>query len=236
MDSAQAAGPLVDVGALTHVYRPTTAAPVMAVRELYLQLMPGERMALTGRSGSGKTTVLNILAGLLVPTRGRVRVGPYDLLRLTRHERDEFRRTAVGYVWQQPEDGLWPDLTALENVLMPTAGAESARDRQEHALRLLDELRLTGLGHLRPAQLTGADRRRLAVAVALANRPALLLADDPTAELDERTGDELLGDLAAHARRLGVAVVVAAHAQDALRHVDRVVQLPGEEAILGSGV
>jgi ABC-type lipoprotein export system ATPase subunit len=209
----------------------------MAVRELYLQLMPGERMALTGPSGSGKTTVLNILAGLIVPSRGRVRVGPYDLLRLTRHERDEFRRTAIGYVWQQPEDGLWPDLTALGNVLMPASGTPgSPGDHQEHALRLLDELRLTGLGHLRPAQLTGADRRRLALAVALANRPAVLLADDPTAELDERTGDELLADLAAQASRLGTAVVVAVHAQNALRHVDRVVQLPGEEAILGSGV
>ena len=217
---------LVDLVGLTHVYRPGRPDQVVALRDLHLHVAAGEQVALVGPSGSGKTTLMGILAGLQRPGGGRARVGGRDLGRLGGRERDDYRRELVGYVWQAAERGLWPGLNALENVEAPMldrpAAPEERRARAERLLRTL------GLGHRlrhRPAELAAADRQRLAVAVALANEPALLLADEPADELDRRTAQDLLGELGALLREHGTTAVMASRDAGLGRFVDRTVEL-----------
>jgi putative ABC transport system ATP-binding protein len=220
--------PLVEVHGLTCGHRLGRPDEVIALWDVELELMPGERLALVGFGGSGKTTLLRVLAGLDEPAAGRVLVGGLDLARSTASERDRYRRRLVGYVAQQPGSGLWPSLTAAENVLAPMLVAGVRREeRRERAGELLAALRLDGRPQLRPAQLAGGEKLRLALAVALANRPALLLVDEPAGELDAGTARAVLHDLEAPLRRLGVAAVIASRSQGLAEHVDRVAWLSG---------
>jgi ABC-type lipoprotein export system ATPase subunit len=218
------AGPtaLVSVGDLAHTYG-TNGDRVVALRRVDLQLAPGERVAVMGRSGSGKTTLLNVLAGLERPSSGRVVIDGHDLGRLDRRRREAYRRSVTGYVWQQPEDGLMPGLTVLENVLVPALGARRPGPEQTAgALGLLDAMRIGHRLHDRPRELSAPEVQRLAVAVALANEPRLLLADELTARLDWEAARELLGDLAALLSRLGAGAVLVTHDPRVARYVDRV--------------
>jgi ABC-type lipoprotein export system ATPase subunit len=220
--SRHEAATLLRVSGLTHSYRSSGEA-VLALRRVDLELAAGERAAFMGRSGSGKTTLLNVLAGLETPSGGRVEIAGHDLGRLGRRDRESYRRTVVGYVWQQPEDGLLPGLTALENVLVPALGGQrSSPEQPAFALRLLDAMRLGERLHDPPGRLTPLETQRLAVAVALANRPRLLLADELTARLDWTAARELLGDLVALLGQLGTAAVVVTHDPRVARYVDRV--------------
>ena len=217
---------LVSVRRLTHVYK-TRAAELVALNDLNLQLADGERIAVVGPSGSGKTTLLNIIAALDVPSRGTVHVAGRDLATLSERERDDYRQRQVGYAYQRVELGVWSHLTVFENVLLPMFGVlRSERERQERAAELLEavglEQRITRL----PAQLGYGERRRLALAVSLANHPRLLLADEVTAGLDDEAADRLLGDLNALLRTLGTSAIIVAHGRHLPRHVDRIVPLP----------
>jgi ABC-type lipoprotein export system ATPase subunit len=213
---------LVAAGGLTHTYG-LDGDGVLALRRVDLELAPGERVALMGRSGSGKTTLLNLMAGLETPSGGRLVIAGHDLGRMGGRDRDAYRRRVVGYVWQQPEDGLLPGLTALENVLVPVIGGR--RSTPQHvavAVRLLDALRLRDRLYDRPDRLSPLEIERLALAVALANGPQLLLADELTARLDWTVARELLGDLAALLGQLGTAAIVVTHDPRVARYVDRV--------------
>jgi putative ABC transport system ATP-binding protein len=213
---------LVRVSGLTHTYG-TGGDRVVALRHVDLALAPGERVAIMGRSGSGKTTLLNVLAGLETPTGGRVEIAGRDLALATRREREAHRRSVTGYVWQRPEDGLLPGLTSLENVLAPMLGAGGRRwERLDRALRLLDTVRLGDRRHIPAARLSPEETERLAVAVALANRPRLLLADELTASLDWTAAVDLLGDLVAALAEIEAAAVVVTHDPRVARYVDRV--------------
>ncbi len=152
------------------------------------EVMDGAQILLRGVSGSGKTTLLNILAGLLTPTHGEVHLGDQSLYALGEAARDRFRTTRVGYVFQAHH--LLPMLSAQENVEMPMAfaGERSSRARGQRARQLLDQLGLADFARNRPSQLSTGQRLRVAVARALANRPQLLLADEPTAALDPSAG------------------------------------------------
>ncbi|HXM55468.1 MAG TPA: ATP-binding cassette domain-containing protein [Candidatus Dormibacteraeota bacterium] len=217
---------LVNVRRLTHVYR-TPREELVALSDLNFQLVEPERVAIVGPSGSGKTTLLNILAGLETPPRGAVLVGGRDLATLTERERDEYRRTRVGYAMQRVELGVWSQLTVLENVLLPMLGVvPSERERRDRAGELLEAVGLGERTQRMPAQLGYGERRRLALAVALGNHPRLLLADEVTAGLDDEAGDRLLSDLSALLRRLGASAVIVAHGRHLPDHVDRIVPLP----------
>jgi ABC-type lipoprotein export system ATPase subunit len=216
---------LVSVSGLAHAYG-AAGERVVALRRVDMELAAGERVAVMGRSGSGKTTLLNVLAALETPSRGRVAIGGHDLARLDRRRRDTYRRDVVGYVWQQPEDGLLPGLTVLENVLVPIIGSRHARQEDVAvAGRLLDAMRLGERAGDRPARLSAIETQRLAIAVALANRPQLLLADELTARLDWGVARELLGDLAALLGQLGAGAILVTHDPRVARYVDRVLLL-----------
>jgi ABC-type lipoprotein export system ATPase subunit len=218
-------GALVDVEGLVHIYR-TDELEVVALQGLDLQVREREMIAIVGRSGSGKTTLMNVLAGVEAPSAGRAQVAGHDLARMTGAERETYRRDVVGYVWQRSQVNLWPELTALENVQVPMLAERlGVRERVERAADLLEALGLEQSRRRRPAQLTGAGQQRLALAVALANEPKLLLADEPTAELDGAAARSLLADLAAVVRHAGAAVVMVTHDHQVERYVDRVIQI-----------
>ena len=216
---------LVDVEGLVHIYR-TDDLEVVALQGLDLRVAEREMIAIVGRSGSGKTTLMNVLAGVEAPSAGRVQVAGHDLARMTGAERESYRRDVVGYVWQRSQVNLWPELDAHENVQVPMlAERRPAREREARAADLLAALGLEGRRRRRPRQLTGAEQQRLALAVALANGPRLLLADEPTAELDGAAARSLLADLAAVVRHAGAAVVMVTHDHQVERYVDRVIQI-----------
>ena len=197
---------------------------VVALRGLDLRVQRGEMMAIVGASGSGKSTLLNILAGLDQPSAGRITVGSRDLLTMTDDDLVDYRRREVGFVWQQTGRNLIPYLTAEENVTVPMAlDGRSARAARDRARMLLEQVGLTEERRRRPTELSGGQQQRVAIAVALANNPPLLLADEPTGELDSATADEVFDVLTRLNRDTGVTVVIVTHDREITRRVDRVV-------------
>ena len=215
--------PLVECEGLVHIYK-TEELEVVALQGLDLTVEAGEMVAIAGRSGSGKTTLMNLLAGVEPPTAGAASVDGHDLARMDAGERDRYRRQVVGYVLQHSLANLVQDLTVMQNVQVPMLGGR-ARRRGARARALLEKLGLGRQARLKPAQLTGAEAQRLALAVALANEPRLLLADEPTAELDGANAKQLLDDLTRVLRELGTAAIMVTHDQQLERHVDRVIQI-----------
>ena len=199
---------------------------VVALRGLDLAVDAGEVVAIVGASGSGKSTLLNILAGYDSPSAGGVVVGGKDLLRMSAREVEEYRRVDVGFIWQQTSRNLFPYLSTLENVTLPmmltnTPGAE----RKERAEELLN---LVGLGHRlehTPEKLSGGEQQRVAIAVALANRPPLLLADEPTGELDDATAAEILDLFGTVNEEMGATILIVTHDPDIAYKVGRVVMI-----------
>ncbi|MFD3803000.1 ABC transporter ATP-binding protein [Streptomyces sp. NPDC058619] len=193
----------------------TAGVEVQALQGLEMSVAQGELMALVGASGSGKSTLLGILAGLDVPTAGTATVGGYDLLEMSAGERLRYRREAVGFVWQQTARNLLPFLTAAQNIALPMqlrGGRRGAARR--HAARtaeLLEALDIADLADRRPAALSGGQQQRVAIAVAMANDPAVLLADEPTGELDSETGAAVFEALRTVNRELGATVVIVTH-------------------------
>ncbi|MDA0269647.1 MAG: ABC transporter ATP-binding protein [Chloroflexi bacterium] len=199
---------------------------VVALRGLDLRVERGEMMAIVGASGSGKSTLLNILAGLDQPSAGRIRVGERDLLTVREEDLVDYRRRDVGFVWQQTGRNLIPYLGAQENVEVPMAlEGVPRREARERALSLLEQVGLADKRRNRPTELSGGEQQRVAIAVALANRPPLLLADEPTGELDAATADEVFSVLTRLNRDTGVTVVIVTHDREITRRVDRVVAM-----------
>jgi putative ABC transport system ATP-binding protein len=213
---------MVECEGLVYIYK-SRLLEVVALQGLDLHVDQGEMVAIAGRSGSGKTTLMNILAGVDVPTAGKASVGGHDLTRMSESERDRYRRDTAGYLLQRSQANLLPDLSALENVQLATL--TGARGRDDRARLLLDRL---GLGRRlveRPASLDGGERIRLALAVALANGPRLLLADEPTAELDTATAHAVLGDLAALLDELDTTAIFVTHDPELERFAGRVIHI-----------
>ena len=199
---------------------------VQALQGLDLLVHAGELVAIVGASGSGKSTLLSILSGLDVPTAGRVRVGPWDLMTMTTRQRVAYRRTMVGFVWQQTARNLVPYLTAAENVAFPQALAGiRSRTRRRRAEDLLEALGVGYCAHRRPGQMSGGEQQRVAIAVALANAPQILFADEPTGELDTTTSIEVLDALQSANRDLGATVVIVTHDSTVSEHVQRTVAI-----------
>jgi ABC-type lipoprotein export system ATPase subunit len=205
------AGSLIVCDRLVRIYV-AAGIEVQALQGLDLLVAEGEMAALVGASGSGKSTLMNILAGLDTPTAGSVRVADNDLAAMSPRRRLTYRRRTVGFIWQQTARNLLPYLTAEQNVELPMRLA-GARPRARHA-RSAELLELLGLGdcqHRRPDQMSGGEQQRAAIAVALVNEPKVLLADEPTGELDTATAAEVFGALQKANAELGVTVLIVTH-------------------------
>jgi len=185
---------------------------VVALQGLDLIVNKGDLVAIVGASGSGKSTLLNILGGLDVPSAGKAIVAGYDLLNMNANDRVEYRRQVVGFIWQQTARNLLPYLTALENVEMPMIlDGMPRKQRRQRALELLDLVGLAERAGHKPDRLSGGEQQRVAIATALANAPSVLLADEPTGELDTATSNEIMEVLRSVSTNLDVTVVVVTH-------------------------
>ena len=196
---------------------------VHAVRGVSLDVDEGDYLAVVGPSGCGKSTLLNLLGGIDRPSSGRVEIGGERVDRMRDADATRFRLLHVGFVFQRFY--LMPALTALENVELPLAEAKMARRaRVERARELLAYVGLGTRFDHRPAQLSGGEQQRVAIARAFANRPPLLLPDEPTGELDAHTGAEMIA-LLARVNRDGTTIVVVTHDEDLARAAKRVVHM-----------
>ncbi|MEV7957970.1 ABC transporter ATP-binding protein [Streptomyces sp. NPDC058316] len=218
-----ARGPMVRVEDLHRSYG-TGAAAVHALRGVSFELPRGELVALKGRSGSGKTTLLNLVGGLDGPDGGRITVDGTDLAELGENGLLELRRDRIGFIFQS--FGLIPILTAAENVGVPLRLRKTdPREREERVALLLSMVGLADHAAQRPGELSGGQQQRVAIARALANRPALLIADEPTGQLDAETGLAVMELLRAVVRSEGVTALVATHDAQLLGLADRVLEL-----------
>ncbi len=199
---------------------------VVALRGLDLAVDAGEVVAIVGASGSGKTTLLNILAGYDSPSAGKVRVGDKDLLRMSSRDVEDYRREDVGFVWQQTSRNLFPYLTSLENVALPMMLTDlPSKERKQRAQDLLELMSMGHRMHHTPEKLSGGEQQRVAIGVALANHPPLLLADEPTGELDDATAGEILDLFGAVNRELNTTIMIVTHDPDIAYKVGRVVMI-----------
>jgi ABC-type lipoprotein export system ATPase subunit len=199
---------------------------VQALQGLDLLVEPGELTALVGASGSGKSTLMNILAGLDTPTAGTVRVAGQDIGALSARDRLAYRRRKVGFIWQQTARNLLPYLTARQNVTVPMRlSGLGRRERRRRADELLGALGVAYCADRRPDQMSGGEQQRAAIATALGNQPLLLLADEPTGELDSATARDVFGGLQTANTELGVTVLVVTHDPAVADQVSRTVAI-----------
>ncbi len=200
---------------------------VQALQGLDLTVDRGELVAVVGASGSGKSTLLGILSGLDTPTAGVARVAGRDLLAMSRRQRVEFRRESVGFVWQQTSRNLLPYLTAAENVaaVLAITGRVRGKARAARVAELLDLLEVGHCAHRRPAEMSGGEQQRVAIAVGVANEPRVFLADEPTGELDDETSAHVLEAMRGVNRELGVTTLIVTHDPSVSEHVARTVQI-----------
>jgi ABC-type lipoprotein export system ATPase subunit/antitoxin component of MazEF toxin-antitoxin module len=199
---------------------------VMALQGLDLHVETGEMLGIVGASGSGKSTLLNVLGGLDRPSAGRVVVDERDLLKLSDGELDTYRRTEVGFVWQQVTRNLVPYLNALENVELPMRLTRlSPRKRRQRALELLETVGMAHRLKHTSAQLSGGEQQRVGIAVALANQPKILLADEPTGEVDTATALDIYAALRRINETYQTTTIIVSHDPNIGHHTDRVVAI-----------
>jgi ABC-type lipoprotein export system ATPase subunit len=207
---------------LVKIYK-TADLEVFALQGLDLRVEQGELMAMIGNSGSGKSTLLNMLGGLDRPSAGKLSVNGIDLLKCSEKDLIRYKRESVGFVWQNNARNLIPYLTALQNVELPML--LKGRRKRLRALELLESVGLSHRTHSKLYQLSGGEQQRVAIAIALANEPRLLLADEPTGSVDSRMAGQIL-DLFRHINReYGVTIVIVTHDPLLAKKVDRVVAI-----------
>jgi putative ABC transport system ATP-binding protein len=212
---------------------PVVGEPVHAVRGITLDIAEGEYVAIVGPSGCGKSTLLNLLGAIDRPTAGSITIAGRDVSKLTDAEATRFRLTGIGFVFQRFY--LMPTLTAAENVELPMSEAKVPRaEREARARELLRYVGLEGRAGHRPYQLSGGEQQRVAIARALANKPALLLADEPTGELDARTGTEMI-EMFARLNADGTTLVVVTHDEELAQAAKRRVHMRDGEIVDDTG-
>ncbi len=215
--------PVIRVTALTREL-PMGKITVHALRGVDLTVYPGEMVSIVGPSGSGKSTLLGLIGGLDSPTHGTIEIDGVDITRMNEDRLTEIRNEKIGFIFQF--FNLIPTLTALENVALPIQFARKPRFRPEARAREL--LEMLGVGdrlHHRPAELSGGQQQRVAIARALANNPPLILADEPTGNLDSESGQLVLDALKRIQREAGTTVVIVTHDPDIAQVTDRTVRL-----------
>ncbi|MDA3847385.1 MAG: ATP-binding cassette domain-containing protein [Vallitaleaceae bacterium] len=221
---------MIECDNLVKIYK-TKDIEVVALQGLDLLVERGEFTAIIGKSGSGKSTLLNIIAGLDRPSAGKVSVAGKDLLKFTDHQLKEYNRATIGFVWQNNARNLIPYLTALQNVMVPLMITKK-KERKKRALELLAMVGLTERRKSRLGELSGGEQQRVAIAIALANEPDMLLADEPTGSVDTKTAYMLLELLERLNRELGLTIVVVTHDEKVSKMVKRVVAI--NDGMIGS--
>lgn len=202
----------------------TKETEVLALQGLELKVEKGEFVAIIGSSGSGKSTFLNMIGGLDRPSAGKLYVDGKDLFKLTERQLVTYKQSTVGFVWQNNARNLFPYLTAIQNVQLPMM----FMDGKDMEKRAMDLLNLVGMGHKRDSklsQLSGGEQQRIAIAIALANRPKLLLADEPTGAVDQKTSDTILDVFRYLNEELGITIVIVTHDINLATKVKRVVMM-----------
>lgn len=214
---------MIQADNLVKIYK-TKDLEVLALQGLDLTVHKGELMAIIGNSGSGKSTFLNMLGGLDRPSAGTLLVDGKNLFTMTEKELVEYKKSTVGFVWQNNARNLLPYLTAYENILTPMMFS-GEKEKKERALELLD---LVGLSHRKNSklqQLSGGEQQRIAIAIALANRPKLLLADEPTGSVDRATADYIFDVFKRLNKETDLTIVIVTHDMTLSRKVERVVSI-----------
>lgn len=209
---------------LVKIYK-TDEVEVVALQGLDLDVKKGELMAIVGNSGSGKSTLLNMLGGLDRPSAGSLYIDGKNLLKFTDKDYMQYKRETVGFVWQNNARNLIPYLTALQNVEMPMI-LSSAKERRKRASELLEKVGLSHRKNSRLEQMSGGEQQRVAIAIALANKPRLLLADEPTGSVDTKTSNKILDIFKELNKSEGITVVIVTHDVKLANHIDRVVLFP----------
>ena len=214
---------MIECENLVKIYK-TKDIEVLALQGLELRIDKGELLAIVGNSGSGKSTFLNLLGGLDRPSAGKLTVDGKDLFKLSEKELVDYKRHTVGFVWQNNARNMLPYLTAWQNVQMPML-FDSSKKKKERALELLE---MVGLHHRkdhRLDQMSGGEQQRVAIAIALANDPKILLADEPTGSVDAKTGAYILDVLKNINETTGVTTVIVTHDRQLTKKVNRVVSI-----------
>lgn len=210
---------------LVKIYK-TEELEVMALQGLELEIPRGEFMSIIGKSGSGKSTLMNIIGGLETPTVGRIYVEGHNLSDMTDKEKNNYRKNVIGFVWQKSERNLLQYLTSIENVMNPmNFTGMTQKQKREKAMGLLE---LVGMAHKKdsfPTQMSGGEQQRIAIAVALANDPKILLADEPTGAVDSKTSGEIQDLFRELNRKLNITIIIVTHDLKLANKVDRVVMI-----------
>lgn len=215
--------PMILAENLVKIYK-TSDLEVLALQGLDLRVERNELMAIIGNSGSGKSTFLNMLGGLDTPSAGKLFVDGRNLFTMTPKEKEIYKRNTVGFVWQNNARNLLPYMSALENVITPML-LTNEKMKKERALELLDMVGMSHRKDSRLSQLSGGEQQRIAIAIALANSPKLLLADEPTGSVDRKTADYIFDVFKRLAKDMGVTVVIVTHDVELSRKVNRVVAI-----------
>ena len=216
---------LIQCEGLVKIYK-SEDVEVMALQGLDLQIEKGELLAIIGKSGSGKSTLMNMIGGLERPTAGKLYIGDMDLFAKTDKEMIEYRRNQVGFVWQMSSKNLISYLTAVENIETPMYGlGMSKEEMRQRALYLLERVGLLHKKNAYPHQLSGGEQQRVAIAVALANEPEILLADEPTGAVDTKTSNQIQDLFRSLNEELGITIIIVTHDMKLAHKVQRVLMI-----------
>ena len=215
---------ILEARRLTKTYKPSKENIVHALNDLNLDIKKGEIVAIMGPSGSGKSTLLNMFGILDQPSSGKVIIDKKDITKVKKGDYPSIRSGMVGFIFQQYN--LIPTLTALENVMLPLKySGVKKKEARERALKHLEEVGMSKRASSKPTQLSGGQQQRVAIARALVNDPAIILADEPTGNLDTKTGDEIIDMMVDLNQRTGQTFVIVTHNPDVTRIANRVIHL-----------
>lgn len=223
IEEKSASEPMIIAQNLVKIYK-TRDIEVLALQGLDLTVERGELMAVIGNSGSGKSTFLNMLGGLDTPSAGKLFVDGRNLFEMTARQKEIYKRETVGFVWQNNARNLFPYLSAIENVMTPMLLTKEKK-RRERAEELLDIVGMSHRKNSRLGELSGGEQQRVAIAIALANNPKLLLADEPTGSVDKDTADRIFDIFRKLSTEMGVTVVIVTHDVRLSKKVNRVVAI-----------
>lgn len=224
-NSKQEKEELIVCDSLVKIFK-TSEIEVMALQGLDLTIYKGDLLSVIGKSGSGKSTLMNIIGGLETPTAGKITFAGKNMAEFTEKELVAYRKKNVGFVWQNSTRNLYPYLTSLENVMMAMSfSGMSNKAKKERALMLLEQVGILKRKDSYPRQMSGGEQQRVAIAVALANNPAVLLADEPTGAVDSKTSDAIQLLFRQLNRELGITIIIVTHDMKLADRTDRVLMI-----------
>lgn len=216
---------LIRCDSLVKIYK-SEDVEVMALQGLDLEIKKGELMAVIGKSGSGKSTLMNMIGGLERPSAGKLYIDGKDLFTLNDSEMVEYRNKTVGFVWQKSSRNLVPYMTAVENIEVPMYFTKKgAEDMRKRALELLERVGMLHKKDAYPGQMSGGEQQRIAIAVAMANEPDILLADEPTGAVDSKTSNKIQDLFRSLNKELGITIIIVTHDISLANKVGRVVMI-----------